>query len=128
MTRVEPCELPPQALLRKHTDGVDHTDCLRLHTPHRVSHAAYVEAFYTSWLFRLERWILALLVARPSTDAQARELAEGGRASFAAWSVEDRSANQTKPAAKDHRQVALGGLLFSLTQRPPFSSTTCRFG
>jgi len=35
-----------------------------------------------------------LFLSRPSTDAQARQLAEGQLTSFAAWSVESRAANQ----------------------------------
>jgi hypothetical protein len=53
-----------------------------------------VAAFYTTWLFRLERWILRLAVARPSTDEEAHELARGERDSFAAWSVEARAPDQ----------------------------------
>ena len=51
-------------------------------------------AFYTTWLFRLERWILRFAVARPSTDEEARQLARGERAAFAAWSVEARATDQ----------------------------------
>lgn len=51
-------------------------------------------AFYTTWLFRLERRILRLAVARPSTDEEARELACGERDSFAAWHVEARAPGQ----------------------------------
>lgn len=51
-------------------------------------------AFYTTRLFRLERWILRLAVARPSTDEEARQLARGERDSFAAWSVEARAPDQ----------------------------------
>ncbi len=50
--------------------------------------------FYTTWLFRLERWILRLAVARPSTDEEARQLARGERGAFAAWSVEARAPDQ----------------------------------
>jgi len=53
-----------------------------------------VTAFYTTGLFRLERWILRLLVARPSTDEEARQLARSERNGFAAWSVEARAADQ----------------------------------
>jgi len=53
-----------------------------------------VTAFYTTGLFRLERWILRLAVARPSTDEEARQLAYRERDTFAAWSVEARAADQ----------------------------------
>jgi hypothetical protein len=59
-----------------------------------VSQAAFVQAFYTTWLFKLERLLLRWFVARPSTDVQARELAKGGRDAFAAWDVERRDGEQ----------------------------------
>ncbi len=45
-------------------------------------------------MFKLERLILTLLLGRPATDAQARELAEGRLDRFAAWTVEGRAENQ----------------------------------
>lgn len=62
--------------------------------PRVATHAEYVEAFYTTRLFRLERFILTWLVDKPSTDAEARSLAQGARDAFAAWSVEGRVGNQ----------------------------------
>jgi hypothetical protein len=59
-----------------------------------VTQAQYVEAFYTTWLFKLERWILDRLLKLPSTDAEARQLALGARQHFAAWTVEDRAPGQ----------------------------------
>ena len=40
------------------------------------------------------QWILRVLADRPSTDAQARQLALGEVAAFAAWSVEGRTPSQ----------------------------------
>lgn len=51
-------------------------------------------AFYTTPVFKLERLVLKLVVSRPSTDAQAAQLAEGNLETFAAWSVEERAENQ----------------------------------
>lgn len=45
-------------------------------------------------MFKLERLILKWLVKRPSTDAEVRQLAEGTRDDFAAWTVEARTADQ----------------------------------
>jgi hypothetical protein len=59
-----------------------------------VSCAEYVEAFYTTSVFKLERAILGTVVSRPSTDAEARQLANGERATFAAWTEEARSPDQ----------------------------------
>jgi len=71
-----------------------YVDCLTRSVPGAVSLPDYVHAFYTTPVFRLERWILASLAAKPSTDADARGLADGTQTEFAAWHVEDRAADQ----------------------------------
>lgn len=86
--------LPEQAYLRRYLHDGAYSDCYRTDVALAVSQAGYVEAFYTSWLFKLERWLLARLVARPSTDAQARQLSEGTLDRFAAWSVERQDGAQ----------------------------------
>jgi len=62
--------------------------------PGAITHAAFIEAFYTTRLFKLERLVLALLAGRPSSDQDARQLAEGSASTFAAWRVEDRTSDQ----------------------------------
>ncbi|MCM5681585.1 hypothetical protein M8A51_18830 [Schlegelella sp. S2-27] len=94
MAPIQRCELPEAALLRGYLQTGAYTDCYATDVARPVSHAQYVEAFYTTAVFKLERWLLARLVARPSTDLQAWELARGTRAVFAAWSVEARAADQ----------------------------------
>jgi hypothetical protein len=86
--------LPEHALLTKYTRAGAYTDCYTLEVRGGVSHAKYVEAFYTSSVFKLERLILKWFVDKPSTDAEARELAAGRRNAFAAWTVEGRAADQ----------------------------------
>jgi hypothetical protein len=54
----------------------------------------YVSAFYTTPLFRVERWILEWAAGKPSTDAEVQALAVGHDVPFAAWRVEDRTADQ----------------------------------
>lgn len=88
------CKLPDGALLHPYLRNGAYTDCYVVEVAGRVSHPEYVEAFYTTPLFKLERLILSWFAARPSTDAQARELAVGERSTFAAWSVEERKRNQ----------------------------------
>jgi hypothetical protein len=91
---VRVCPLPAETLLGRYTRSGAFTDCYATELPGTFSHAEYVRAFYTTWVFRLERAILKWVVARPSTDEQARQLAEGSIDSFAAWHVEGRSENQ----------------------------------
>ena len=87
-------DLPDGALLQRYRAQGDYTDCFAIDVPAQVAHEAYVEAFYTTAVFKLERLLLALLVSRPSRDAEARELACGRREQFAAWSVEARAPGQ----------------------------------
>ena len=87
------CELPADALLRRYRDR-GYTDCWALDIAGLVTHAQFVEAFYTTPVFRLERWILRLAISRPSSDADARRLACGEADRFAAWTVEARAPDQ----------------------------------
>jgi hypothetical protein len=91
---VQASSLPDEALLARYSRAGAFTDCYTLDIPGRISQAKYIEAFYTGRVFKLERLILRLLVGKPSTDAEARELAVGGREAFAAWTVEARAADQ----------------------------------
>ncbi len=50
--------------------------------------------FYTTLLFKLERFILKWTVSKSSTDAQARQLSDGEIEQFAAWHVEGRNENE----------------------------------
>jgi hypothetical protein len=94
MWSIQRCELPETALLQKYRQCGAFTDCYVTAIPRRVSHAEYVEAFYTTALFKVERAILARLASKPSIDAEARLLADGSLGSFAAWSVEARGIDQ----------------------------------
>jgi hypothetical protein len=94
MTPIQTGELPPSALLSKYKQQGAFTDCYFMDLPHAISQAEYVEAFYTTGLFKVERAILSFLVAKPSTDKQAKLLAAGEVERFAAWSVEGRTQNQ----------------------------------
>lgn len=94
MLAVRRCELPASAILHRYSNSGGYTDCYVAEIARTVSHAEYVEAFYTTAVFKLERWILRLLVSRPSTDLEAQQLAHGYSSSFAAWSVEGRAPDQ----------------------------------
>lgn len=92
--RITQTALPPGALLARYEGKGGYTDCFTATVPGCVAQAAYVEAFYTTALFKLERFVLHLLLSRPSTDRQARALAAGETEAFAAWTVEAREPDQ----------------------------------
>jgi hypothetical protein len=91
---IRPCKLPDAALLRRYTEAGAYTDCYGITVARDLDHARFVEAFYTTWLFKLERAILAVAVRKPSSDAEARALARGETETFAAWRVEARAIDQ----------------------------------
>jgi len=93
MPSIRPCPLPPQALLAKYAE-TGYADCYTVEVARSVSHAEYVEAFYTGGLFKVERLLLSLFLSKPSTDIQARQLAAGEAGTFAAWRVEGRATDQ----------------------------------
>ena len=104
MADVRAVELPSHALLATYAamEGC-FTDCYVADVPTDVGLARFVEAFYTTPLFKLERIILKLAVSRPSTDDEARRLASGQLESFSAWNVEARTQDQLLMADRQER-------------------------
>ena len=91
--------LPGRVDVGVHLHGVEQDDGrLLLHVVARIDGAvelgAYVEAFYTTIVFKAERLILKWLVSRPSTDREARQIARAEAETFAAWELLDRTDNQ----------------------------------
>jgi hypothetical protein len=91
---IRACPIPEGGLLLRYRNSHDFTDCYTTDVAGVHSHAAFVNAFYTTWLFKIERWILKRFVAKPSTDAEAAQLARGTNDTFAAWRVEARASDQ----------------------------------
>ena len=95
--------LPTNALLTKYANAGAYTDCFTTDITRPGSHAEFVETFYTGRLFKLERLLLSVLLSKPSTDLQARQLAAGELNEFAAWRVEARADDQLLLCAIDGR-------------------------
>ena len=86
--------VPEDALLARYLQPDCYADCYTVDIPQIVTQSDYIVAFYTTWLFKLERSILKYAVSKPSTDAQARQLANAATDSFAAWTLEMRNDNE----------------------------------
>jgi len=92
--------LADDALLKTYRGGVRperwgrYGDCFSVTVDRAVNLAEFVFAFYTSPVFRIERWLLRALVGAPSSDPGAHALADGSAASFAVWYVGKRTATQ----------------------------------
>lgn len=91
MQIIHRCPPPDGTLLQACEQAGAWADCFTTEVDLAITSARFIEAFYTSWLFRLERGILRLALGKSSSDAGARELAAGTAASFAAWRVEGRN-------------------------------------
>lgn len=126
MTPVHPCPLPETALLRAYLREGAYADCYSTVIPATVSHEQYVEAFYTTWVFKLERHILKWAVAKPSTDDQARQLATGVIDEFAAWRVEQRGPRQL--LLSDYRGSTRSWLMVAPLQPGDGTGTRLYFG
>lgn len=86
--------VPADSLLgRLATQRGAFADAYALHLPRSVTLAEFVEAFYTTRLFKLERALIALL-GKPSSDAMARAVARGEGRRIAVWTVEAREGDE----------------------------------
>ena len=87
--------VPRDALLSTYVrqDGT-YTDCFEVMHPLEADLPAFIAAFYTTWLFRMERAVLTVTSRKWSKDKDVAALADGGAENFAAWRVEDRAATQ----------------------------------
>lgn len=94
MVRVAACRVPEGSLLAECRRDGAYADCYVVDVDCAVSQAQFVAAFYTTWVFRLERLILKWWVSKPSTDADACALAAGTADTFAAWRVAGRRENE----------------------------------
>jgi hypothetical protein len=94
MFSIEKCTVPAQTLLDKYLVNGAYADCYTTEVSSSLSLPEYIFSFYTTPLFKVERLILRFTVSKPSTDVQARQLADGKIHKFAAWHVEGRSKNE----------------------------------
>ena len=99
VSSVKVSPLPAGALLERYVASGDYTDCYVAAFPGPATLTEFMAAFYTTPTFKLERWLLARLLAYPSTDEEANLLALGQVKHFAAWQVEARQSNQAILAA-----------------------------
>jgi hypothetical protein len=94
MPAVHPCEVPLNSLLRSYSGGRGFADCYVAEVPGDISQQAFVAAFYTSPLFKIERALIQYFAARPASDADAEQLSRGLAGRFSAWRVEGQSSSE----------------------------------
>jgi hypothetical protein len=92
--QITDCSPPAHSQLIAFRERGAFTDCYFADVNRHLTHAEFIETFYTTRLFKLERFIIRVFAWKRSTDRQARELALGERDHFAVWKVESRAANE----------------------------------
>jgi hypothetical protein len=94
ITKVKQVSLARGALLYRYQQSGDYTDCFCCSLPQAVTQAQLVAAFYQTWLFKLERHILAVALKQASDDAEAVALSRQQTTRFSAWRVEEQNTEQ----------------------------------
>lgn len=90
MPNIQKYAVPPDFLLETYSSN-GYADCYRTEIHGHISLAQFIAVFYTTSLFKLERFILTHVANKPSTDTQAQDLADDKANQFAAWTVEKRN-------------------------------------
>ena len=94
MPSIEKCPVPVNTFLETYLAKGNYVDCYVTSIDKQITFAEFVFGFYTTWLFKTERLILKLLVNKPSSDLQAKQLADNEIDHFAVWTVERRGENE----------------------------------
>ena len=87
-------KLPEDALSFKYAKNSAYTDCFFVDISRKVTFEEFIESFYTTSLFKVERILLSVIVRKPSSDEDAKQLSKGIIKRFAVWTVEQRLSNQ----------------------------------
>jgi len=94
MPKVFESELPIIALSTIYKEQGAFVDCYYIDIEKNISLDEYIQAFYTTGLFKLERCLLSLATFTRTKDDEAIELSLGKSDSYSIWTVEGRESNQ----------------------------------
>lgn len=92
---IRACALPEAALLQRYAvQRGCYTDCFETVLPNAVALPAFLEAFYGSWLFGLEKLVLRAHLRGKPINWDIAPVADGTADAYAAWTVEGRGDGQ----------------------------------
>jgi hypothetical protein len=95
MPKISTGSCPDGALISKFvTIPGTYADCFFVDVSKSVTLSAFIQVFFNTPVFRLERLLLALSPSGRSTDQDIADLASGTGDTMAIWKVEARNANQ----------------------------------
>ncbi|WP_044618223.1 hypothetical protein [Gynuella sunshinyii] len=119
-------ELPAQAYSKQYADSGAFTDCYHVDIPRDLSLADYLQAFYTTPIFRIERAMLSILTSHSADDQTAAQLATGQTDRFSIWRVEQRTEDQVLLC--DITQRTRSWLMVAPAETNPTTMTRLYFG
>ena len=95
MEKITQSTLPPTSALAAYAGqpGV-HTDCFKVLVSQNTELSTFIEAFFSTLPFRLERLLLRIAGVQNTSHADLIALASGQASRFAAWEVEHRDTHQ----------------------------------
>lgn len=120
--KVSAAPLPEGALLRAYAERGALVDCWAVELPQALDLTDYLLGFAHSWLFRLERRLLAW-AGRPTSATDVQALAMGSTQAFAIWQVEARVRNQLLMVVQGERLRS-----WWMVERAPQGGTRLLFG
>ncbi len=132
MLAVKPGPVPESCLLKTYRGGAKpeawgrYCDYFSVRIERAVTLQEFIYAFYTTPVFKLERFLIRVFAKLPSTDEQARQLAAGSLARFAAWTVAERTESQLLLA--DIREQTRSWLAVSVVNTGGAAQTLLQFG
>jgi hypothetical protein len=91
MLSIEKCSASKNTFLEKYLIDGNYVDCYSTTIDKQISFTEFIFAFYTTWLFKVEAFILKYTVRKPSSDIEAKKLSNAEIDKFAAWTVENRN-------------------------------------
>lgn len=95
MFSIKKCDIPETGLLQKYADTTGcYADCFTTNVPAFVSFHDFVTSFFSSPIFKLERFLIKLTLGKPTTEQDIKDFVSGKSNDFAVWQVEERSENQ----------------------------------
>ncbi len=94
MPKVIASELPSHALSTSYKEQGAFVDCYYIDITKDISLDKYIQAFYTTAIFKLERSLLSLATFKCTKDDEAIELSLEKSDSYSIWTVEGRQSNQ----------------------------------
>lgn len=78
MLPIEKCPAPEDTFLRNYLIQGNYIDCYTTAIAKQVSFPEFIFAFYTTWLFKIEAFILTFTARKPSSDVEAKKVSQRG--------------------------------------------------